>query len=172
MDHFAKPNDTLAVAQRNRTLYRNFQGYSTRSGADLYGFGMSSIGHFDGVYAQNAKTLPEYYTALDAGLPATHAGYHMSQDDRLRKHVIMRLMCDLELDTVDIERRFMIDFDEYFSPSLDELLPFADDGLVELSPGKVVVTESGRLLLRNIAMAFDAYLDTVQKERPVFSRTV
>jgi oxygen-independent coproporphyrinogen-3 oxidase len=172
MDHFAKPDDELARAQREKTLYRNFQGYSTKSGADLYGFGMSSISHFENIYAQNAKTLPDYYASLDEDLLATHLGYRMTPDDRVRKFVIMRLMCDLELDTAAVERRFNIRFDEYFSRSLDALGQFVDDGLVQIAPGRIRILGAGRLLLRNIAMCFDAYLDSMASAKPVFSRTV
>ena len=172
MDHFAKPTDELARAQREKTLYRNFQGYSTRSGADLYGLGMSSIGHFGRVYAQNHKTLPEYYRALDGGEFATHVGYRMSDDDVLRKHVIMRLMCDLELDTGDVERRFGIRFPEYFAAALAALAPLEADGLVRLEPERITILEPGRLLLRNVAMPFDAYLEGMAKNKPLFSRTV
>lgn len=172
MDHFAKPNDELARAQEEKTLYRNFQGYSTRSGADLYGFGMSSISHFDTVYAQNAKNLPAYYLALDQGQLATHVGYRMTEDDVLRKHVIMRLMCDLELDKQEVEGRFGIVFDEYFEQALQELNRFVDDGLVTLTRSTITIEGAGRLLLRNIAMCFDAYLQTLSTEKPVFSRTV
>ena len=172
MDHFAKPQDELARAQKEKTLYRNFQGYSTRAGADLYGIGMSSISHFGSVYAQNTKNLQEYYGALDHGELATHVGYRMSDDDQLRKFVIMRLMCDLELDTDAVARRFGIDFDEYFDASLAALEQFVADGLVTILPGKIRIVGSGRLLLRNIAMCFDAYIDTLGTAKPVFSRTV
>jgi oxygen-independent coproporphyrinogen III oxidase len=172
MDHFAKPDDELARAQREKTLYRNFQGYSTKSGADLYGFGMSSISHFQNIYAQNTKNLPEYYAALDAGRLATHVGYRMTADDRIRKFVIMRLMCDLELDTAAVGRMFGISFDEYFSRSIDALGQFIEDGLVEAVPGTIRILGAGRLLLRNIAMCFDAYLDSMTTGKPVFSRTV
>jgi len=172
MDHFARPDDELAVARREKTLYRNFQGYSTRSGADLYGIGMSSISHFQSFYAQNIKKLPDYYQALDRGSFATHVGYRMTEDDRLRKHVILRLMCDLELDIAELEERFGISFDEYFASSLEALREFEDDGLVERSSGSIRIVGAGRLLLRNIAMCFDAYLDSLSHGKPVFSRTV
>ncbi|MEK9138149.1 MAG: coproporphyrinogen III oxidase, partial [Bacteroidota bacterium] len=171
MDHFAKPHDELTRAQREKSLYRNFQGYSTKSGADLYGFGMSSISHFGEMYAQNAKTLPEYYAALDENELSTRVGYRMTKDDRIRKHVIMRLMCDLELDKRDVEIRFGIDFDSYFAESLDELQRFVEDGLVEIGVDRIAVKGAG-LLLRNVAMCFDAYLDKIQKDKPVFSQTV
>jgi oxygen-independent coproporphyrinogen III oxidase len=172
MDHFSKPTDELAVAQKEKTLYRNFQGYSTKSGADLYGFGMSSISHFKNIYAQNEKTLPEYYKAIDAGVLATHVGYRMTADDHIRKFVIMRLMCDLELDKFAVEKVFNIRFDEYFETALEQLKQFVGDGLVELSVNEIRIVGAGRLLLRNIAMCFDAYIDTMGKTKPVFSRTV
>jgi oxygen-independent coproporphyrinogen-3 oxidase len=172
MDHFARPDDELAIAQRQKTLYRNFQGYSTRAGADLYGLGMSSISHFGDVYAQNAKTLAEYYAALDGGHLATHSGYRMNRDDMIRKYVIMRLMCDLELDKKRTGQRFGITFDEYFAPSLDRLRPFIDDGIIEHTQDAILIRETGRLVLRNIAMCFDAYVDTMGAARPLFSRTV
>ncbi|MEK7251065.1 MAG: oxygen-independent coproporphyrinogen III oxidase [Bacteroidota bacterium] len=172
MDHFAKPTDELSIAQKEKTLYRNFQGYSTKSGADLYGFGMSSISHFQNIYAQNEKTLQEYYKAIDEGKLATHVGYRMTSDDHVRKYVIMRLMCDLELDKRTVEQKFEIDFDEYFESWFEQLQQFVDDGLVELTPDKITIVGAGRLLLRNIAMCFDAYLNTMSTTTPVFSRTV
>ncbi len=172
MDHFAKPTDELAVAQREKTLYRNFQGYSTRSAADLYGFGMSSISHFGNVYAQNFKSLPEYYAALNAAKLPTHVGYRMSQDDHIRKYVIMRLMCDLELDKIAVERKFGIDFDEYFGSSLSSLQQFIEDGIVRHTGRWITVVDAGRLVLRNIAMCFDAHLDRAESHTPVFSRTI
>ncbi|MBX2990162.1 MAG: oxygen-independent coproporphyrinogen III oxidase [Bacteroidetes bacterium] len=172
MDHFAKPTDELSVAQKEKTLYRNFQGYSTKSGADLYGFGMSSISHFQNIYAQNEKTLQEYYKAIDSGRLATHVGYKMTEDDHVRKYVIMRLMCDLELTIPAVEEKFGIDFNEYFGSSISQLGRFVDDGLVEISSDKITIVGAGRLLLRNIAMCFDAYIDAIGKTKPVFSRTV
>ncbi len=172
MDHFARPDDEMARAREARTLYRNFQGYSTKAGADLYGFGMSAISQFTNIYAQNLKTLTEYYKAIDAGTLATHVGYRMTADDHLRKYVIMRLMCDLELDIPSVEKKFGIDFDSYFASARAALVPLEEDGLVEMSPDRIAVVGPGRLLLRNIAMCFDAYLERMTKERPIFSRTV
>ena len=172
MDHFARPADELARAQKSKTLYRNFQGYSTKSGADLYGFGMSAISHFRESYAQNTKNLPEYYRALDEGKFATRVGYRMKDDDQIRKFVIMRLMCDLELDTNQVERKFGIVFDTYFESSLHDLAQFVDEGLVKLEGTTISIVGAGRLLLRNIAMCFDAYLNTMSAHKPVFSRTV
>lgn len=172
MDHFAKPEDELAVAQRNKTLYRNFQGYSTKADCDLYGLGMSSISHFDNIYAQNSKKLSEYYGAVENGVFATHVGYKMTSDDKIRKYVIMRLMCDLEVSKSDVERRFGIEFDAYFRDALEQLRQFVDNGLVSISSDLVRVEGIGRLVLRNVAMCFDAYLPRLQKEKQIFSRTV
>ncbi|HEY6953135.1 MAG TPA: oxygen-independent coproporphyrinogen III oxidase, partial [Bacteroidota bacterium] len=117
MDHFAKQTDELAIAQRNGTLYRNFQGYSTKAGCDLYGFGMSAIGHFKETYQQNVKNVREYYDILNKKSLATHVGYRMTRDDHIRKEVIMRVMCDMEVRKKDIEKTFGIVFDDYFKNS-------------------------------------------------------
>ena len=172
MDHFAKPDDDLSVAQNNKTLYRNFQGYSTKAGVDVYAFGMSSISQFTDVYAQNLKTLPEYYAKIAGGQCATHVGYRMTLDDHIRKYVITRLMCDFTLDKKDIEHRFAIRFDSYFSDGIEKLGDLITDGFVTDTPDLLVVRGMGRLMIRNIAMCFDAYLEKMTKERPLFSRTV
>jgi len=172
MDHFAKSDDELTIAQKNRTLYRNFQGYSTNAGCDLFGLGMSSISHVGKVYAQNAKHLDAYYAAVDRGLLPTNSGYRMTPDDELRKYVIMRLMCDLVLDIRDVEKRFRINFDEYFKSSIDQLRLLFDDGLLRQEGRSIVVTTRGRLFLRNIAMCFDAYLPGFRTQKPLFSQTV
>jgi oxygen-independent coproporphyrinogen III oxidase len=171
MDHFAKPDNELAVAQANKTLYRNFQGYTTNAGADLYGFGITSIGQFDRMYAQNVKTLPEYYEAMDAGRLATHVGYRLSDDDLLRRDVIMTLMCDFALDKRAIERKWNIVFDEYFHDAYERLQELVDDNLVSITDDHITVKGTGILVIRNAAMAFDAYLPK-QMEKPIFSRTV
>ncbi|CAN5530641.1 oxygen-independent coproporphyrinogen III oxidase [soil metagenome] len=172
MDHFAKPTDELAIAQANGTLYRNFQGYSTKSGCDVYAFGISAISQFENIYAQNAKTFPEYYGSLDAGKAATHVGYRMTQDDHIRKDTIMQMMCNLEIDKPRVERTFGINFDEYFAADLPKLAPFIAEGLVETDAEKISVTRSGILVIRNVAMCFDAYLEQMMKDKPVFSKTV
>ncbi|HXG38367.1 MAG TPA: oxygen-independent coproporphyrinogen III oxidase, partial [Bacteroidota bacterium] len=172
MDHFARPDDELAIAQKAKTLHRNFQGYSTKAGADLYGFGLSSISHFGNVYAQNAKTLPLYLEAAERGQFATKLGYRMSKDDEIRKFVIMRLMCDLEVDKGEVERRFGIMFDEYFDRSLDMLQEFINEGLVQQSLSTIQVVGAGRYVLRNIALCFDAYTSTREQQKPLYSQTV
>ena len=171
MDHFAKPEDDLTISQQEKTLHRNFQGYSTHAGADLFGFGMSSISHFGDVYAQNAKTIKEYAEAVNNGQFPVKLGYRMTCDDRVRKYVIMRLMCDLELKKLDVERRFGILFDEYFDTSLDRLDEFVEADLVRHTIERIIVADEGRLFLRNIAMCFDAYLEKLRKTT-TFSRTV
>ena len=171
MDHFAKPDNELAVAQENRTLYRNFQGYTTHAGADLYGFGITSIGQFDRMYAQNLKTLPEYYEAIDAGRPATHVGYLLSRDDLIRRDVIMTLMCDFELDKRAMEKKWDITFDAYFTDAYARLQELVDDGIVHIDDDWIRTNDMGVLVIRNVAMAFDAYLPK-QMEKPIFSKTV
>lgn len=172
MDHFARPDDDLTIARRTRSLHRNFQGYSTKAETDLYGLGLSAISHFGETYAQNSKTLPEYYKAIDAGIFATQVGYRMSFDDAVRKFVIMRLMCDLNLEKVDVENKFGIRFDAYFDASLRNLEPLARDGLVAATPTHLIVSSLGRLFLRNIAMCFDAHLTKIPQEEQLYSRTV
>jgi oxygen-independent coproporphyrinogen III oxidase len=172
MDHFAKPTDELAREQKRKALHRNFQGYSIKAGADLIGFGMSAISHFGTVYAQNTKELPAYYDAVLNGRFPTILGYAMTPDDEIRKFVIMRLMCDLDLDKRAVERRFGIVFDEYFSDALEQLKEFIPLQLLSIEQDRIVVSDSGRFVLRNIAMCFDAYLQRMMKEKPIFSRTV
>ncbi|CUS96435.1 HemN C-terminal domain-containing protein, partial [Candidatus Kryptobacter tengchongensis] len=124
------------------------------------------------IYAQNYKELKDYYARIDEGKFPTALGYKMNQDDIIRKHVIMRLMCDMEITKSEVEERFGISFDEYFADSLPKLKEFIDDGLIELTGDKIIVTLMGRLVIRNIAMCFDAYLEKMMKEKPIFSRTV
>jgi len=170
MDHFARAEDELAVAQRQRTLQRNFQGYSTRGGADIYAFGMSSISQVEDFYWQNHKELPAYYAALDAGRLPLARGYVMTAEDRIRRTTIMRLMCDLELDYAAMSRRLGLDFPAHFARELDSLDDMAADGLVRKTAQGLAVTDLGRLLIRNIAMRFDAYAATRAGQR--FSRTI
>ncbi len=174
MDHFAKPEDDLTQAYYKKQLYRNFQGYSTKAGCDLYAMGMSSISQLHEVYAQNVKELPAYYAALDAGRLPTERGYCLSPDDQIRRHVITRLMCDFELCKKEIEHTFAIDFNAYFESALQQLEPLLLDGLVKFEDDKIKATEMGHLLIRNIAMAFDAHLTTMKSESttPMFSKTV
>jgi len=172
MDHFAKPGDELAVAQTKGDLHRNFQGYSTKAHADLYAFGMSSISQFGNVYAQNEKNISGYESMVLDGKLATIVGYTLNRDDEIRRFTIMRLMCTMDLDKQEIERRFGIVFDTYFAEALDKLAPFEKEGLIELRDDRIIVHPLGRLIVRNVAMCFDAYLERLLKEKPVFSRTV
>ncbi len=172
LDHFAKPTDELAIAQADNTLYRNFQGYSTKAGADVYAFGVSAISQFQNIYAQNQKNLKDYYARVDAGIAATAVGYRMTADDHIRKETIMQLMCHLEIDKRDIERRFGINFETYFAADTPKLAPFIADGLLENNSERIFIKGAGKLIIRNVAMCFDAYLEKMMKEKPVFSKTV
>lgn len=172
MDHFALPDDELTVAMREGTLYRNFQGYSTRAGLDLYALGMSSISMLDDIYVQNHKTLPEYYRHLDEDRLPVMRGYALTGEDQLRREVIMELMCHFHLEKSKIEKKYDIRFDEHFADALNGLEPFEDDDLIVLGRDALTVTETGRLLIRNIAMNFDAYLMEKEADKPQFSRTV
>jgi len=172
MDHFAKPTDELAIAQKNNTLYRNFQGYSTRAGCDVYAMGVSAISQFENIYAQNQKNINDYYARIDRREAATAVGYRMTQDDHIRKETIMQLMCNLEIDKRRVEKEFDIVFDDYFAEDLKKLDAFTREGLLEVGPDKISVAGSGILIIRNIAMCFDAYLEQMMKEKPVFSKTV
>jgi oxygen-independent coproporphyrinogen-3 oxidase len=170
MDHFARVDDELAVAQQKKTLQRNFQGYSTRGGADIYAFGMSAISQVNDFYWQNLKDLPAYYAALDAGKLPLHRGCLLSAEDELRRTTIMRLMCDLSLDYAAMSTLLGTDFKEHFGRELESLDDMEADGLLVKTPQALMVTELGRLLIRNIAMRFDAY--TMIRKENRFSRTI
>ena len=171
MDHFAKPADELAVAQRERKLHRNFQGYSTKPDCDLLAFGISAIGKVGAAYVQNVKTLDEYYDRLDAQALPVLRGVELDADDLIRRDVIQKLMCDFDLDFAAAEVRHRIVFREYFAPELAALQPLAADGLVELSDRAIRVTPRGRLLVRTVAMQFDRYLREA-RERAQYSRVI
>jgi oxygen-independent coproporphyrinogen-3 oxidase len=158
MDHFAKPSDELAVAQAERKLHRNFQGYSTKPDCDMLAFGVSAIGKVGASYVANVKTLDEYYKHLDAGQLPVMRGVELDADDLIRRDVIQKLMCNFELDFADASREYDIDFEQYFAPDLAALKPLEVDGLVELDDRSVKVTPRGRLLVRTVAMQFDKYL--------------
>jgi oxygen-independent coproporphyrinogen-3 oxidase len=173
MDHFAKPDDELAVAQRNRTLHRNFQGYTTKAGADLYGMGVSAISGIQNAYAQNYRDLPQYTAAVERRGIATMRGYRLSEDDRLRRAVISRLLCHAVIRKDEIAADFGVNFDETFAPEMSHVQPFVEDGLVRLAPDEIKVTPLGRIFIRNIAMLFDPYLEKQRlAERPLFSKTL
>jgi len=170
MDHFARPDDELAVAQRNKQLQRNFQGYSTRSGSDIYAFGMSSISQIPDAYWQNEKELPKYQDAVDAGRPPWHRAYFVTDEDKIRRETIMRVMCDLSLDFTAMSAKLGVDFEVHFASELAALVPFQSDGLVTRTTGGFEVTDSGRLFIRNIAMCFDNTLAPAGERR--HSRTI
>jgi oxygen-independent coproporphyrinogen-3 oxidase len=171
MDHFARPDDELALAQRAGTLYRNFQGYSTHADCDLLGIGVTSIGKVDNTYAQNRRGLDEYYADLDAGRLAVFRGIELNRDDLIRRDMITRLICHFELDIPSAESAWGIDFDDYFADALSKLREMAVDGLLELDEQQIRILPRGRLLVRNICMAFDAYLAT--KTGPIgFSKVI
>jgi oxygen-independent coproporphyrinogen-3 oxidase len=167
MDHFARPDDELALAQQDAKLHRNFQGYSTHAELDLLAFGVSAIAKVGPVYAQNAKTLDEYYDDLDAGHLPVRRGYRMNDDDALRRIVIQELMCHFELDFAQIEQTWSIDFRTYFASALEQLQPLAEAGLLTIDTAGITVEPKGRLLVRIIAMAFDYYLQKDRQNDPV-----
>jgi oxygen-independent coproporphyrinogen-3 oxidase len=173
MDHFAKPGDELALSQQNRTLHRNFQGYTTKAGADLYGMGITAISSFQSAYAQNHRDIPSWEKAVNVRGIATMRGYHLSNEDRLRRTVINRLLCHTVVIKNEISREFSIDFDKYFEEELRRLEPFRDDGLVLLDRGQIRATWLGRIFIRNLAMIFDPYLEKQQLiAKPLFSKTL
>ncbi len=170
MDHFALPDDELVQAQQDRTLQRNFQGYSTRAESDLIGLGVSSIGKVHDTYAQNAKTLQEYYAALTADKLPIQRGLCMTRDDQIRRAVIQEIMCHGELRFAELSGAWCIDFTEYFAAELASLRTLQRDGLLRMDEHHLLVTTRGRLLLRHIAMGFDAYLH--KKDLQSFSRAI
>ncbi len=170
MDHFARPDDELAIAQREGKLYRNFQGYSTHADCDLIGLGITSIGSVAGCFAQNSKTLEDYYARIDTGQLAVFRGIELSADDRLRRDIILRLTCDFALDFAVIAQRHAISFADYFADTLTQLAPMQADGLLVLNQQGIQVLPAGRLLIRNICMVFDKYLQGKQQQR--FSKVI
>jgi len=171
MDHFARPDDELAVAQRQGRLQRNFQGYSTHAESDLLGFGVSAIGRVGPTYYQNVKTLEEYYRLLDEGHLPVWRGLELTQDDLLRRAVIQALACHFRLSIESIEDAYLIDFKEYFAEEWADLERLRDGGLVELQPDWIVVTPRGRLLVRAVCMVFDHYLRT-RRARASYSKVI
>ena len=170
MDHFAKPCDELFAALANGTLHRNFQGYTTKGGADLIGIGLTSIGEGQRYYAQNFKDMDEYEKALDSGVLPYCKGIYLNDDDLIRKAVIMSLMSNFALDIKAVEAKFGIKFFEYFKDDLVELENLSE--FVTVTPEKISVNETGTLIIRNIAMCFDAYLKKIPENLRRFSKTV
>ncbi|WP_265556781.1 oxygen-independent coproporphyrinogen III oxidase [Serratia grimesii] len=171
MDHFARPDDELAVAQREGKLHRNFQGYTTQGDSDLLGLGVSAISMLGDSYAQNQKELKTYYSRVEAQGNALWRGLAMTEDDCLRREVIKTLICNFKLDYLAIEQPFGISFASYFAEDLQLLAPFERDGLVERNEQGIRVTPRGRLLIRNICMCFDIYLRQ-QARTQQFSRVI
>ncbi len=170
MDHFAKPNDALAIAQREGKLYRNFQGYSTHSDCDLIGFGITSIGRVGDAYIQNVKELDEYEQLIKINKLPVYKGVTLDFDDQLRRAVITYIICHFELNFSSIEDAFSINFAEYFAKELTELAPMEVDGLITISATGIQVLSAGRLLIRNVCMVFDKYL--LQKNQQQFSKVI
>ena len=170
MDHFALPDDELALARVDGTLQRNFQGYSTFADCDLIGLGVSSIGKVGDTYSQSVKELSQYYARLDQGLLPVHRGYRLNADDQLRRDVISDLMCHGRIDFASIEARHAIRFKEYFAEALGKLDEHVADRLLEIRDDALVLLSQGHLMMRSVAMAFDAYIGGAQKGS--FSRTV
>ncbi len=171
MDHFAKPDDELAIAQANGKLHRNFQGYTTHSDCDLVAMGVSAISQIGNVYYQNEHDLAAYSQAVTQQQHAVKRGVQLNTDDHIRRAVITELICQFELDKRGIEQRFAINFDQYFADEQEELRQFAADGLIRLQPESIQVTPAGRLLIRRICMAFDAYIPKKQQSQN-FSRII
>ncbi len=171
MDHFALPDDALAIAKRQGRLHRNFQGYSTQPDCDLIGLGVSAIGRIGATYYQNAKTLPEYYDSLRQGQLPVVRGIALSRDDLVRRAVIMALMCQGRVEFESIELSHLVKMRDYFATELAGLAPLADAGLVEVEPAAIQVTPAGWYVVRAVAMVFDRYLQT-DKLRERFSRII
>ena len=161
MDHFALPDDELARGYLNKTLHRNFQGYTVFEAENLLPLGMTSIGYVEGAFVQNAKDLEEYMQKMDQGILAVKRGKELSLDDHIRRYTILSLMCHFEVDKLEFEKRFEISFDSYFEKELHQLSTFYERGFLQESSSKLLVTPLGELFIRNIASNFDSYLNTL-----------
>ncbi|WP_323595415.1 oxygen-independent coproporphyrinogen III oxidase [Aliarcobacter butzleri] len=172
MDHFAKPEDELFKAIEKSELHRNFQGYTTKGGADLIGIGLTSIGNGVDYYAQNFKELEPWENAIDNGDLPVYKGYRLSDDDMLRQFVIMELMSNFSLNIKRVEEEFKINFKEYFDDAIKALKEFEDAQLLKITDNKIEVSQTGSMLIRNICMPFDAYLNKIPEEKRRFSKTI
>jgi oxygen-independent coproporphyrinogen-3 oxidase len=172
MDHFALPQDELAVAAREGRLHRNFMGYSVMPASDMIAVGISGIGEVQGAFFQNEKKLSTYYQVLDEGRLPIQRGYVLDDDDRIRQHVIREIMCNFRVSKAQVSEMFGIDFDAYFSRSLARLEDVREAGFLEEDDAELRVRDEGRLFVRNVCMAFDRYLAAKQDKKPTFSRTV
>jgi oxygen-independent coproporphyrinogen-3 oxidase len=171
MDHFAKPGDDLAVAQRQGRLTRNFQGYSSGGDSDILGLGVSAIGTVGPVYAQNVKALDEYYAQLDSGLPPVLRGLELGADDLVRRAVIQALACHFEVSKEAISIAHLVDFDSYFAVELAELREMEKQSLIAIDDEWITVTPQGRLLVRAVCMVFDRYL-RADRARALYSKVI
>ncbi len=171
MDHFALPEDSLSVAQRQGRLHRNFQGYSTHAECDLIGLGVSAIGAIGPTYTQNARTLADYYSRLEANELPIVRGVELTRDDLVRRSVIQALMCHFELSREAIDVAYLLDFDTYFAEELAELEQLQRAGLLRIESNWISVTPKGRMLIRSICMVFDKYLRMGRDSRR-YSRTI
>ncbi len=169
MDHFALPEDPLAIAQSKGNLYRNFQGYSTHSECDIIGLGLSSIGQVADSFSQNEKNLDKYYQAIESGQLPIVKGLIINQDDKIRRDLIMELICHFEINISSLEKRYSIKFANYFASSLEKLSEMQNDGLIEMKNDSLKVLDKGRILVRNICMIFDNYLESSDAK---FSKTI
>ena len=172
MDHFAKPEDELFKAIEKGELHRNFQGYTTKGGADLIGIGLTSIGNGVDYYAQNFKELEPWENAINNGDLPVFKGYRLSDDDQLRQFVIMELMSNFSLNITRVENEFKINFKEYFADAIEALKEFEEAELLTMSDEKIEVNQTGSMLIRNICMPFDAYLNKIPEEKRRFSKTI
>jgi len=172
MDHFAKPEDELFGAIEKGELHRNFQGYTTKGGANLIGIGLTSIGEGERYYAQNTKDMKIYEEAIDSGRLPFERGVKLSDDDFLRKGVIMELMANFHIDIKRVEKEYNINFKEYFADAIEDLQEFVEADLMSIDDKEIRVSTTGTLLIRNIAMAFDAYMQKYAKSKNSFSKTV
>lgn len=170
MDHYAKPGDELFKALENGSLHRNFQGYTTKGGAQLIGIGLTSIGEGDDYYAQNYKDMASYEATIDAGKLPNAKGIYLNSEDRLRKSVIMELMANFALDIKRVESEFSINFFEHFKAELDELGDLVQ--FMNINNDKIEINPTGTLLIRNIAMCFDEYMAKFKGVNNSFSKTV
>jgi oxygen-independent coproporphyrinogen III oxidase len=171
MDHFAKPDDELSIAQTNGKLYRNFQGYATHADCDLIGIGITSIGTIENSFAQNHRDMDNYFNSIDNNELAVFRGVEIDQDDLIRREVIMQLICHFKLNFSTIEKKFSINFNDYFASELNRYQVMIDDGLLAIDSQGIIVNDRGYLLIRNICMVFDRYIDP-NKQSKNFSKLI
>ena len=171
MDHFAKPNDPLVKSMQDGTLRRSFQGYTTHMDCELIGMGVSAIGELEGCMYQNAKTLDEYYECLEQGGLPIKKGITLTTDDKIRKSVIMEVMCHGYIDKRAFQAKYAHDFDDYFAKEKQNIAELSQDNLIQQDRDRISVTTQGRYMLRNIAMVFDRYRG-IPDSHTKFSKTV